>query len=61
MRRHILIYGMNYAPEFTGVGRYTGEVGAHLAAVGHDVRVVTTPPHYPEWKAAGLAVAAGGA
>lgn len=30
----ILIHGMNYAPEFTGVGRYTGEIAAHLAARG---------------------------
>jgi len=47
----ILIYGMNHAPEFTGVGRYTGEIAAHLVARGHDVRVVTTPPHYPGWRA----------
>jgi colanic acid biosynthesis glycosyl transferase WcaI len=48
--RRIVIYGMNYAPEIAGVGRYTGEIGSHLAAVGHDVRVVTTPPHYPGWR-----------
>ncbi|NBB51073.1 WcaI family glycosyltransferase [Rhizobium sp. CRIBSB] len=47
----ILIYGMNHAPEFTGVGRYTGEIAAHLAARGHEVRVVTAPPHYPGWRA----------
>jgi colanic acid biosynthesis glycosyl transferase WcaI len=49
--RRIVIYGMNYAPEIAGVGRYTGEIGSHLAAVGHDVCVVTTPPHYPGWRA----------
>jgi len=42
---------MNYAPEFAGVGRYTGEIGSHLAALGHKVCVVTTPPHYPGWVA----------
>ena len=52
MIQRVLIYGMNYAPEFTGVGRYTGEIGEYLASLGHEVRVVTTPPHYPEWKAA---------
>ncbi len=46
----ILIHGMNHAPEFTGVGRYTGEIVAHLAAQGHEVCVVTAPPHYPEWR-----------
>jgi colanic acid biosynthesis glycosyl transferase WcaI len=50
MLSRIVIYGMNYAPEFTGVGRYTGEIGEHLAATGHEVSVVTTGPHYPGWK-----------
>ena len=51
MSQRIVIYGMNYAPEFTGVGRYTGEIGEHLASIGHEVSVVTTAPHYPGWKA----------
>src|SRR4051794_33230746 len=46
----LLIYAMNYAPEFVGAGRYTGEIGAHFAEAGSDVIVVTTPPHYPEWR-----------
>ena len=46
----IFIYAMNYAPEVAGVGRYTGEIGDHLAAMGHEVSVLTTPPHYPGWK-----------
>ncbi len=50
MPQRIVIYGMNYAPEFTGVGRYTGEIGEHLASIGHEVSVVTTAPHYPGWK-----------
>lgn len=41
---------MNYAPEIAGVGRYTGEIGEHLAAQGHQVTVITTPPHYPGWR-----------
>lgn len=52
---HILIYAMNYFPEVAGVGRYTGEIGEHLIAQGHDVTVVTTPPHYPGWKLQGNA------
>lgn len=40
---------MNYAPEFSGVGRYTGELGAHFVRLGARVTVVTTPPHYPGW------------
>jgi len=49
-RPEILIYGMNYAPEMIGVGRYSGEIGAYLAEHGHAVRVITTPPHYPGWR-----------
>jgi colanic acid biosynthesis glycosyl transferase WcaI len=45
----ILIYGMNYSPELTGVGKYTGEMATWLAARGHQVKVVTAPPYYPEW------------
>jgi colanic acid biosynthesis glycosyl transferase WcaI len=47
---HILIYGLNYAPELTGIGKYTGELGEWLAARGHQVTVVTAPPYYPAWR-----------
>jgi colanic acid biosynthesis glycosyl transferase WcaI len=46
----ILIYGLNYAPELTGIGKYTGEMATWLAARGHEVRVVTAPPYYPAWR-----------
>jgi colanic acid biosynthesis glycosyl transferase WcaI len=49
-RRRVIVYGMNFSPEIAGVGKYTGEIGEHLAAEGMDVTVVTTPPHYPGWK-----------
>lgn len=45
----ILIYGLNYSPELTGIGKYTGEMAAWLAGRGHEVRVVTAPPYYPAW------------
>jgi colanic acid biosynthesis glycosyl transferase WcaI len=45
----ILIYGLNYAPELTGIGKYTGEMSSWLASRGHEVRVVTAPPYYPAW------------
>ncbi|MFT4101383.1 MAG: glycosyltransferase WbuB [Burkholderiaceae bacterium] len=48
----ILIYGINFSPELTGVGKYTGEMAQWLARAGHDVRVVTAPPYYPTWKIA---------
>lgn len=46
----ILIYGINYAPELTGIGKYTGEMGAWLAGRGHEVSVITALPYYPEWQ-----------
>jgi len=46
----ILIYGINYSPELTGIGKYTGEMGSWLAGRGHDVHVVTSMPYYPEWE-----------
>lgn len=46
----VFIYGINYAPEFTSTGRYTGEIGAALAREGARVDVVTAPPHYPGWR-----------
>ncbi|KGQ20245.1 Glycosyl transferase [Lysobacter dokdonensis DS-58] len=48
----ILVAGINYAPECIGTGKYTSEFCEWLAARGHDVRVVTAPPYYPEWKVA---------
>ena len=45
----ILIYGINYTPELTGIGKYTGEMASWLAQRGHEVRVVTAPPYYPAW------------
>ncbi|MFL9990319.1 glycosyltransferase WbuB [Paraburkholderia sediminicola] len=48
----ILIYGLNYAPELTGVGKYTAEMAVLLASRGHEVRVVCAPPYYPDWRVA---------
>jgi colanic acid biosynthesis glycosyl transferase WcaI len=48
----ILIYGLNYAPELTGTGKYTAEMAEELIKRGHEVRVVCAPPYYPEWKVA---------
>ncbi len=48
----ILMHGINFSPELTGIGRYTGEMAAWLASRGHQVRVVTAPPYYPQWRVA---------
>lgn len=45
----VLIAGMNYDPEPTGIGPYTTGLAEHLAGRGHEVVVSTTYPHYPHW------------
>lgn len=49
-KMRILIYGINYAPELTGIGKYTGEMAAWLAQRGHTVEVITALPYYPDWE-----------
>jgi colanic acid biosynthesis glycosyl transferase WcaI len=46
----ILIAGINYSPELTGIGKYTGELAEWLVANGHEVKVITAPPYYPDWR-----------
>ncbi|RVT99763.1 colanic acid biosynthesis glycosyltransferase WcaI [Mucilaginibacter limnophilus] len=45
----ILVFGINYAPELTGIGKYTGEMCEWLASHGHEVNMITAMPYYPEW------------
>src|SRR5262245_45524750 len=47
---HVLLYGINFSPELTGVGKYTGEMAEWLAARRAKVTVVTAPPYYPAWR-----------
>jgi colanic acid biosynthesis glycosyl transferase WcaI len=46
----IIIIGINYWPEVTGIGVFTAYRAEYLAAAGHDVTVCTTFPYYPEWR-----------
>ncbi len=51
--RHVsrlLLIGIDYAPELTGIGPYTTGLAEHLSRRGIDVSVVTGVPHYPEWR-----------
>ncbi|MGE0256456.1 MAG: WcaI family glycosyltransferase [Alphaproteobacteria bacterium] len=48
----ILVVGINFAPELTGIGKFTGEMATWLAARGHAVRAVSAPPYYPQWRIA---------
>src|SRR3954452_11563888 len=49
-RLNIVVLGLNYAPETTGIAPYTTGMARHLAAQGHEVTAVTGSPHYPEWR-----------
>jgi colanic acid biosynthesis glycosyl transferase WcaI len=45
----MLLLCINFAPELAGIAPYTSALANHLAE-SVDVNVVTTYPHYPEWK-----------
>lgn len=45
-----MLYTINFAPEPTGTGKYSGEMAAWLVTQGHEVRVVAAPPYYPAWE-----------
>jgi colanic acid biosynthesis glycosyl transferase WcaI len=49
-RRRILLVGINYAPEHSGIAPYTTAAAEHVAAVGNDVLVLAGVPHYPNWR-----------
>jgi colanic acid biosynthesis glycosyl transferase WcaI len=48
----ILIVGINYRPETTGIAPYTSDVAERFAGAGHDVTVITGFAHYPAWRLA---------
>ncbi|MBW3583336.1 MAG: WcaI family glycosyltransferase [Euryarchaeota archaeon] len=45
-----MVYGINYAPEPTGTGKYTAEMAEWLVRRGYEVDAIVAPPHYPSWK-----------
>lgn len=48
--RRVVVLGINYRPETTGIAPYTTAMAEGLAASGLDVRVITGIPHYPQWQ-----------
>ena len=46
----ILVWGINYAPEATGIGPCNTALCEYLRAAGHEVEMVTTFPYYPSWQ-----------
>lgn len=45
----VIVWGINYAPEFTGIAPHNVALCEFLHARGHDVRMVTTFSYYPTW------------
>lgn len=46
----VILYGLNFKPEIVATGKYNGELADYLFKKGHNIRVITTPKYYPEWK-----------
>ncbi|WP_240646012.1 glycosyltransferase [Georgenia sp. SYP-B2076] len=46
----ILVVGINYSPEATGIAPYTTAMADSLAEGGARVRAITGIPHYPQWR-----------
>jgi colanic acid biosynthesis glycosyl transferase WcaI len=46
----IIVWGINYAPEFTGIAPHSVALCEFLLERGHDVEMVTSFPYYPTWQ-----------
>lgn len=45
----INVWGINYAPEMTGIAPYNTALCEYLERNGHDVRMVSSFAYYPSW------------
>ncbi|WP_091250765.1 glycosyltransferase family 4 protein [Klenkia soli] len=45
----VLLLGLNYTPEHTGIAPYTTALARHLAAEGFGTTAIVGHPHYPGW------------
>lgn len=50
MSKRLLLIGVNFSPEPTGIGKYSGEMIRWLADKGYDCTVITSYPYYPQWQ-----------
>ncbi|MFW7413864.1 glycosyltransferase family 4 protein [Demequina sp. SO4-18] len=46
----VTVVGLNYAPEPTGIAPYTASLARSTVAGGHEVTVICSHPHYPQWR-----------
>ncbi|WP_156109974.1 glycosyltransferase, partial [Cryobacterium sp. MLB-32] len=47
---HVLVVGLNYSPEPSGIAPYTAALAKGLQERGLEITVLTSHPHYPEWQ-----------
>ena len=45
----VLVWGINYAPEVTGIAPCNVALCEGLRAAGHDAHMLTAFPYYPSW------------
>jgi putative colanic acid biosynthesis glycosyltransferase WcaI len=46
----IIVWGINYAPEITGIAPHNVALCEFLQRNGHDVEMITTFSYYPSWR-----------
>ena len=46
----VIVWGINYAPEFTGIAPHSVALCEFLHGRGHDVEMVSTFSYYPTWR-----------
>jgi colanic acid biosynthesis glycosyl transferase WcaI len=46
----VVVWGINYAPEFTGIAPHSVALCEFLFRQGHDVEMVTSFAYYPTWQ-----------
>src|SRR5260370_4080992 len=46
----VVVWGINYAPEITGIAPHNVALCEFLQRHGHDVEMVTTFSYYPAWR-----------
>ena len=46
----VIVWGINYAPEVTGIAPFNAALCEYLSLQGHQVEMVTAFAYYPEWK-----------
>lgn len=49
-KKELIVYGINFAPELTGIGKYTSDMVDWLVEKNVKCTVITSFPYYPYWQ-----------